>query len=244
MQSSTNELNQPSILAYILGRADKVLRQTKNARVTASTVLPIETNDMTLQFQPFVDRHPPDGVTEKPDAAKLARYAGHLPDSLLALWSAHGFGWYGNGLIQIIDPDKYRDKLWGWLMRDEDMDRLPIALGAFGDILYYRKLSDDGDEDVAFIDPHTSQTGVVEWSLDAFFNGWCCDDDEVAGFFDIGLITEAAARKGPLEHDQMYFFVPALRLGGERTAQHVDRGDARVQLDLLLQFAHGSQLGS
>ena len=34
----------------------------------------------------------------------------------------------------------------------------------------------------------------------------------------------------------MYYFVPALRLGGEETIEHLDKGDARVHLDFLYQL--------
>lgn len=195
---------------------------------------------MTLQLQAFIDRYPPGDATDKPDAAKLARYAGHLPASLLALWSAHGFGWYGDGLIQIIDPDKYRSQLWAWLLRgEEDLTRLPIAMNAFGVLFYYRKLSDEGDEDVSFLDPQTSETGVIDWSLDDFFNGACCDEEAPDAFLDAPLLAEAIALKGRLANDEIYSFQPALRLGGSRTAGHVDRGDATAQLALLLQLALG-----
>ena len=48
----------------------------------------------------------------------------------------------------------YQDVLWSWLMKDQpDMTRLPIAISAFGLVFYYRLLSEDGDEDISFIDP-------------------------------------------------------------------------------------------
>jgi hypothetical protein len=70
-----------------------------------------------IQLQPFIDRHAPGPHLEKADRSKLDRYRGHLPPALLELWAAYGFGLYGNGLIQLIDTDRYRQNLWGWLMR-------------------------------------------------------------------------------------------------------------------------------
>lgn len=193
-----------------------------------------------IQLQPFIDRHAPGLHLEKADPSKLARYRGHLPPALLELWTDYGFGLYGNGLIQLIDPDRYRQNLWGWLMRGEaDLTRLPIAMSAFGTIFYYRRLSDEGDEDVSFLDPHTSESGDLTWSLEEFFNGWCCDDGVISDFLDAGMVKDVAIEKGALENDQMYFFVPALRLGGERAVRCVERGDAAVHLDLLLQMALG-----
>jgi hypothetical protein len=121
----------------------------------------------------------------------------------------------------------------------EDLTRLPIALSAFGTIFYYRRLGDEGDEDVSFLDPHTSESGDLAWSLEEFFNGWCCDGGVISDFLDAGMANDVANDKGALESDQMYFFVPALRLGGDRTVRCAERGDAVVHLDLLLQMALG-----
>ena len=193
---------------------------------------------MSIALQPFADTHAPDPGNRKAGADTVARYREHLPASLIELWRTHGFGLYGGGLIQLIDPDQYRDVLWGWLMREEeDMSRLPIALSAFGDIFYYRRLSDAGDEDVCFIDPHTSATGDLAWSLDDFFNDWCRDPESVEKFLTQPMFDQAVAAHGPLSPGEIYYFVPALRLGGERSVQQASRGDAAVHLNFLLDLA-------
>lgn len=193
---------------------------------------------MKIQLQNFVDRFEPGHDNAPASRETVERYRGLLPDSLLELWTSHGFGLYGGGRIQLIDPDHYRENLWGWLMRDEeDMDRLPIALGPFGEIFYYRSLSDDGDEDVAWLDPHTSESDVVIWSLDDFFNEWCCADDSLDTLLDPERFAQAVAAKGTLEADQIYHYVPALRLGGSGSIDSVERGAALPQLEILLQLA-------
>ena len=193
---------------------------------------------MPIALQSFLDRHRPDKALEKASAEHVNKYRGHLPEALLELWQTHGFGFYGDGLIQLIDPDRYRDNLWGWLMREEpDMERLPIALGAFGEVFYYRKLSDDGDEDVSYLNPHTSEGDCLIWSLPDFFNQWCCDNENIATLLQPDRVRQAAQTQGPLADNEIYYFVPALRLGGSGGMNTVARGDAAVQLDLLLHLA-------
>lgn len=192
-----------------------------------------------LVLQPFLDRHPP-STTRKADPALVERYRGLLPDSLLALWAEVGFGTYSEGQIQLINPERYQACLWGWLMLDEDDDsRLPLAISAFGHIFYYRRLSDEGDEDVALIDPHRSESEVLAWSLEAFFNEVLCDEESIDSLLDRALFKAIPAAKGALQPDEIYYFVPALRLGGTASADHVDRGDALVHLEFLLQLALG-----
>lgn len=191
-----------------------------------------------LVLQPFVDRHPPHGEMKKADAATLERYRGLLPEALLELWREVGFGFYGGGLIQVIHPDTYRQILWKWLLLDEeDWSRLPIALTSFGEILYYRNLSFDDAEDVSWVNPHLSEIEVVAWSLDEFFNAWLGAEETVDSFLQPKRFARALESRGPLEPDEMYYFMPALRLGGNANTGAIERGDAAVQLEILYQLA-------
>lgn len=191
-------------------------------------------------LDPFLQRHPPTASLTRASAGQLARYAQHLPAPLLTLWQQHGFGFYGKGLVQLINPDVYSENLWGWLMREEpDMDRLPIAISAMGTIFYYRKLSEDGDEDVSFLNPHTSEAGCTVWSLAQFFNEWLCEDENLVDQLHAEQFDAMVAKAGPLQCDEMYFHEPALRLGGDGGLDGIARGNAPVHLSLLLELALG-----
>ena len=122
-----------------------------------------------MQLQTFINKFSVDQAGNTVSFETVKKYQAYLPEALLELWQNHGFGFYGNGLLQIINPELYQDVLWSWLMKDQpDMTRLPIAISAFGLVFYYRLLSEDGDEDVSFIDPHNSDIGVTAWSLTDF----------------------------------------------------------------------------
>lgn len=194
----------------------------------------------SLALTAFLKQHPPTPGLKSATAEQLARYAEHLPAALLELWQQHGFGFYGRGLVQLIDPDLYRDNLWGWLMRDEpDLERLPIALSPLGTVFYYRRLSDDGDEDVSYLNPHTSTTGCAAWSLSDFFNDWLTEPENLSDLMQADELDALVRQAGPLQANEMYFHEPALRLGGEGELTGICRGSAPVHLDLLLQLALG-----
>ena len=191
-----------------------------------------------MQLQTFINKFSVDqaGNTVSPETVK--KYQAYLPEALLELWQNHGFGFYGNGLLQIINPELYQDVLWSWLMKDQpDMTRLPIAISAFGLVFYYRLLSDDGDEDISFIDPHNSDIGVTAWSLTDFFNDWICDDEIIEQFLEKSALAKAQTQYGKLVDNQMYCYLPALRLGGRASDLNLDKGDAATHLDFLYQLA-------
>ena len=191
-----------------------------------------------MQLQAFINKFSVDqtGNTVSPETVK--KYQAYLPEALLELWQNHGFGFYGNGLLQIINPELYQDVLWSWLMKDQpDMTRLPIAISAFGLVFYYRLLSEDGDEDISFIDPHNSDIGVTAWSLTDFFNDWICDDEIIEQFLEKSALAKAQTQYGKLTDNQMYCYLPALRLGGRASDLNLDKGDAATHLDFLYQLA-------
>jgi hypothetical protein len=191
-----------------------------------------------MQLQSFINKFPADQLQNKVSDDIIKKYQSYLPEALLELWQKQGFGFYGNGLIQIIHPELYQEVLWSWLMKDEpDMTRLPIAISAFGIVFYYRLLSEDGDEDVSFMDPHNSDIGVTVWSLNDFFNDWLCNDEIIEQFLEKHAVEKAQALYGKLAHNQMYCYLPALRLGGRASDLNLDKGDAPTHLDFLYQLA-------
>ena len=190
-----------------------------------------------MQLQQFINKFPVDAAGNSVSDEMTKKYQEYLPAELLELWKTHGFGFYGNGLIQIINPELYQDVLWSWLMKDEpDLTRLPIAISAFGVIFYYRKLS-DADEDISFIDPQTSEVDVTVWSLVDFFNDWLCDDEIIEVFLEKTLLEQAQQKYGKLAENKMYCFLPALRLGGRKEDLNLDVGSAPVHLNFLYQLA-------
>ncbi|WP_424949264.1 GAD-like domain-containing protein [Deinococcus sp.] len=188
----------------------------------------------TGDLRRFTETHPPaPGVREAPPELLVA-YRGRLPGGLLQLWEEDGLGWYGDGLIQLIDPRDYASLLSGWLMQDEpDPSRTPVALSAFGQILYHRALG-EGAEDFSLLDPHGRSVQVLAWSLTATFNELLCDPSATETLLGAPLQRQAAQKLGPLAEDESYFFVPALALGGARELRFVQKGNALVHLTFLL----------
>ncbi len=185
----------------------------------------------------FLERFPPCTRVVPAEVALIERYRDLLPEPLIELWSRVGLGPYGGGLLHIIDPDTYKELLYGWLMyEEEDPSRLPIALSAFGTLFYYRRLTNE-DEDVAYIDIHHRQSDVCAWSLVEFFNAYLLDEAVIENGLWADLYKAAVAKLGAPDREEIFFFEPTLALGGIRDVEHVNKGSAPVHIDLLLQLA-------
>ena len=82
-----------------------------------------------------------------------------------------------------------------------------------------------------------TQREVLSWNISSFFNDLLLDKDIKNFLFEPELTVKAVKKKGSLDINEMFTFVPALRLGGDRTLEYVDKCNAQVQLDILLQLA-------
>lgn len=221
--------------------------------------------EFSADLTKFLETYPPTS-TQPADPEIISRYENVLPEILLELWREHGFGTYGNGLFQLINPDEYRETLNTWVSWEGDGKRIPFAMAAFGEMFYWRHIynpepSEDFPEwvfDASYFNPHNSQTGLCAYTMDEFFGDYIVDPEIIAALkwqdhsgYSVDLIDNAleghenpestlfekALKKlGILQLDEMYYFVPALRLGGIDDIEYVDKGNAFVQLDILYQL--------
>lgn len=211
--------------------------------------------EANIDVQKFLQAHPKYNAEPVSDEL-IERYINVFPEILLKFWKEHGFGNYGNGWIQFINPDEYRETVNQWLLRPDDGTRIPFAISAFGDVFYWRHIynpnpTEDIPEwvfDVAYFNPHHSQTGVCAYTMGEFLGEYCTDPEIIDGFkwpHYYGFVSEnndktlfdfAVEKLGVLGKDEMYFFVPALRLGGVDAPENLSKGNALVHLDILFQL--------
>ncbi len=189
---------------------------------------------MSNQYELFIKTFKPSEDLIKPKNATIKQFEKILPKKLIEFWKEYGFGNYADGLIKVINPADYADSLYEWL-GGEDESKLPIAMTAFGDIFYYRKLTDT-DEDVSFLDIHHRQIDVCIWSLNDFFNSFIVDKDAIEEYLKKKLFERASKEKGSINYDEIYYFIPALAIGGSEDIKHIDKGIATVHQSLLFQM--------
>ena len=180
----------------------------------------------------FVKEYAPGKDLIKPDE-KLLEFANQmLPAEIVYLWEKYGFGDYGDGLIKVIDPRDYMHSLYSWL-GDQDFHKIPIMVSAFGDIFYYRNL-EDGENDVSLLNIHYRKIDVCAYSYEEFFKSYIVDPEIKEVILRKSMYDQATMKLGSLAHNEVFFFVPALVLGGGEDIKYVKKGDANTHQHLLL----------
>ena len=182
----------------------------------------------------FVKKFKPSENLQKPDEEVLKFFKKILPNEIIELWEEYGFGEYGNGLIKVVNPRDYMNSLYTWLGRI-DYTKIPIIVTAFGDIFYYRKLEDDKN-DVSMLDIHYRKIAVCSYSYQDFFEKYIVDKKVIKNILRINLYKKAAKKLGVLNYNDIFFFVPALVLGGKENIKYIDRGNGVVHQHILFEI--------
>lgn len=182
----------------------------------------------------FLELYKPQENLTKPDDEILNFGRQMLPKEIVELWEEYGFGEYGDGLIKVIDPREYMNSLYTWLGQ-KDFNKIPIIMTAFGDIFYYRKL-EDNENDISILDIHYRKIDVCTYSYEDFFEGYILDKDIIKSVLKKDLFNEAVKTLGQLKYEEIFFFTPALVLGGAENIKYVKKGKASIHHQVLLQI--------
>lgn len=184
----------------------------------------------------FVENYKPGENLTKPDEKILEFGKQMLPPEIIYLWENYGFGDYGNGIIKVVDPRDYMNSLYTWL-GGQDFNKIPIMVSAFGDIFYYRKL-EENENDVSLLNIHYRKIDVCTYSYQEFFDKYIIDASTKENVLRQNLYNESVNTLGNLKHSEIFFFVPALAIGGAEEIKYVKKGDANVHQQVLFELGN------
>jgi hypothetical protein len=196
-------------------------------------------------FDAFVKTFEPSKDLIKPDDRTIRLLEALLPKELTEFWKQFGFGNYGGGLVKIINPLEYTFSLYEWLgipdpLHRLDPCRLPILMTGFGDIFYYRELYNPdlnkSTVDVSLLNIHYRKIDICTYSLSEFFKSFIVDDGIIRTVLKKELFKEAEMKMGSIGYEEIYFFAPALVIGGAENLRFIDKGIANVHHTLLFQM--------
>lgn len=182
----------------------------------------------------FIEKFRPGENLQKPDEEILNFGRQILPKDIIQLWEEYGFGEYGNGLIKVVDPREYMNSLYMWLGQ-KDFNKISIIVTAFGDIFYYRKL-EDNENDISLLNIHYRKIEVCTYSYQEFFENYILDENIIKNVLREDLFKQAVEELGKLEYKDIFFFTPALVLGGGEDIKYLKKGNGAVHHQVLLQI--------
>lgn len=195
---------------------------------------------MDENFEYFLKKMGPTIDRRYVPPSSIERYRGKLPDQLLAYWEEHGWCGYADGLFWTVDPHEYEPALEAWIGETEfmEMDAYHIiARSAFGELYFWGEKTGSSLKLFApgsFCIPRESVLigEKMNFGVQVFFGSQTRSRNDFEGMF-----APALRRLGPLKHDEMYGFVPAIGIGGPSTVGNIQKVKAVEHLVILAQLA-------
>lgn len=133
----------------------------------------------------------------------IGKYAGKIPDFLLAIWEQYGFTSHGDGEVWFTNPDDFNDIIQAFFGKDYPF--IVFARDSFGMMHAILK------EKLYVIHPqvsHAQYMGELEL-FEIRINSIIRDEKG-------NKYHRAALKKlGPINEEQMYGYIPMLALGGD-----------------------------
>ena len=177
----------------------------------------------------------------------IQKWRGKLPDQLLTYWQEEGWCGYANGLFWIVNPDEYEDIVDEWL-EDTGLEQIDafhiVGRTAFG------KLYACGERTGVSVTISCPLNAIFalpkelkpknkedqDWSVKSFLSlsVTACDLKDESGN---QLFQQAVSKLGPLAHDEVYGFEPAVALGGKMRIENLVKLNLDVHLTILRQLA-------
>lgn len=177
---------------------------------------------------------------------KIEKFRGKLPNKLLEYWQTYGWCGYADGLFWTVDPDEWEPILSAWIGSTPFVKRdtyYVIARSAFGKLVFWGTNSGQSLKIVApygwafpAFDPEAFAEDGPDLSIQLFFSATSREAYDFDDLNDMPLFEQALKELGPLDHDTMYGFVPALSLGGSASVDQLQKLDAHVHLMMLSQL--------
>lgn len=158
----------------------------------------------------------------------LKKYESLLPNDLLRVWEAYGYGTFLDGYLKIINPDEYQQLLCESYFRGGIS--IPIFLTAFGDVIAW--------EEKRYLRMIKYKNGSFKGISSGFDFFW---EDLIAGefdeeFFEIKQYSSAVSNLGELSYDECFGYVPLLGLGGNEKIENLKKVKVKEHIELITQL--------
>lgn len=159
-----------------------------------------------------------------------------MPDALIQFWQEHGRGAYEDGLYWFCDPALYQPVINEIFKFDPEYNPLEMTVvghDAFGELLVWHRerfnVSVNLLDGTVFNPPEASRTDsdtgkrfTADFCAGVFLTGFL-DADPPTDEDGEPIIPDAKARLGKLAVNEIYGFVPALMLGGQRLSANLQK---------------------
>ncbi|ATV15956.1 glutamyl-tRNA amidotransferase [Pseudomonas avellanae] len=195
---------------------------------------------MDEDFAFFLKKFGPAVKRQQVPATSIDRYTKKLPEQLLKYWEDFGWCGYAKGLFWTVDPQDYDDLLKNSLAGIEAFNSdnyHVIARSAFGELYVWGEKSGYSLSITSYMSRYSTRNSTFTGSksdlgVKVFFLSMNPEVINVADLFEPAL-----EKRGRLDSDEMYGFVPAIALGSSMELKNLQKVKVFEHLEFLSQLS-------
>ncbi len=177
-----------------------------------------------------------------PSAEDISAYTPYMNPYIVDLWTSSGYGIYGDGMIQLVDPSEWNPLLERWLGRIDPTNTV-ILLSGFGEIYYHRDLGEheiEGQlykvEDITCLDLNTGKIRRIATDSKNFFEEWLCDPEVRARELKQAWFEHGLKEFGALKAGEIFYLDPVRFEGAGEEVINLEKVNAKEHLQFLYEI--------
>lgn len=160
----------------------------------------------------------------------IAKYRGRLPDVLVNTWEASGFQEFSDGFLWTVNPDELRDVAADFPNNFQTEFIDVIFRTAFGDLIVSHKGK------LYHLSAVTMRSDSLPDRLEHVLALHFGQKRFLDAIFFLNMFKKGLKRLGAPAEDEVYALVPAPAMGGDITADNLEKAKLRVYLNFLAQL--------
>lgn len=158
----------------------------------------------------------------------ISLYKNKIPNNLLDIWRAYGFGSFMGNYIKIINPNDYKKILDDSYFRCNES--IPIMITGFGDIITWEE-----NRYLGIVKYRKGTFDIIEAGFEYFLND-LMDAEFVEDILDNSQYDKAVTNYGILRFDECFGYVPLLGLGGGEQIENIKKMRIREHIEIITQM--------
>jgi hypothetical protein len=150
-----------------------------------------------------------------------------IPEDLAGMLVHANGNSYAGGFFRFIVPDAFRHYVAMWNL--DPAECIPFLKCAFGHLIFYHQEQYKALNPIYNCIDVLGEGNELEFVMDIML----CDRQGLEHTFCIHLYEQLSERLGVPNLDEMYAFIPAIGLGGSRSADHVHKVNMNEEMRIL-----------
>ncbi|MGF6821133.1 hypothetical protein M2317_000019 [Microbacterium sp. ZKA21] len=163
----------------------------------------------------------------------IEAYRSRVPDDVIELWEAYGYGTFASGFIRVINPAVYEADLAACIGKTQaDGIAIPIMVTGLADLITW-----EPSVGVVALKYREGRAAGLSQTLTSFLELLkLAPNAMLSRSLSWDIFPQAVEAHGELPYDQSFTFVPLRSLGGPEKVENLHKRETIAAIQVMVEF--------